>query len=604
MHENLGEEKVFQDNKSLMRFLRRLFRYSKKYPKMIVLISVATIVAAFANAIFPLIWLKYIDNAITPAVDMIKSNGFSHGIPVSVKNELFFYGGIYILASVIEAVSTSCFTYFAGKINENIVFDIRQDLVHKFQNLSPSFYDKSSIGWLVARITSDVDRLAELITIGFQNFVKGLTLVVFFQVILYLYSWKLALVITLAIPALLFFSINIRRKILEYSRISRRLNSILTGKLTENINGIELNKSTNQEMRAFNELSGLCGQIKEASYKSSLYNAFYMPVILVTGSVAIAIILFLGGNMALLPGGITIGMLAAFFGYSRSIFQPINELTRIHALAQYSLSAGERVFSLLDEKIDIKNPDNAKYVKEIKGNIKFDSVDFYYVKSNPVLQNFDLNIQEKESIALVGATGCGKSTIINLLSRFYEPVSGRILIDGADYKSFNIRSYRNKIGLIPQKAFVFSGTIKENIRYGNLNASDDEIRKALTIIGAYSMLQQIDNYTGEEGANLSEGEKQIISIARVILKDPHILLIDEATSYIDAINEVKIQNGIDYLMRSRTTIIIAHRLSTIKNCNRIIFLKNGNIMEQGSHEELINKNGSYANLYLKQFQII
>jgi ATP-binding cassette, subfamily B, bacterial len=599
----VNEEKTFHDRRTLFTFIKRLFKYSRKYPKLLIIIISATVIAAVADAVYPLVWFKFIDNAISPAVQDIATDGYNAAKIKPFMQKTLQFGGIYVIIAFIEVVCIATFNYASGKINACIIFDIRRDLIHKYQQLSNSYYSKSSIGWLVARITSDVDRLAELITHGFQNFVNGCIMVVFFQVVMYIYNWKLALITTVSLPFLMLVSVNIRKQILKNSRLARRFNSMLIAKFTENINGIELTKSTHQEERAFNELSGLNTQLKKVSFKASLYNSFYQPLILVVGSIAVSFVLYYGGMMALMPGGITVGLLAAFFGYARSIFQPINELTRVHAMAQDSLAAGERIFSILDEKIEIYDHAGAMPILKIKGHVELQDLNFHYVPGVPILQDFNLSIRPGESIALAGHTGCGKSTIINLIARLYEPVSGRVLIDGANYMGFFIESYRSKIGLILQQPHIFSGSIRDNIKYGNIKATDKEILHSLHLIGAYDLAEKLDIHAGEEGAFLSEGEKQIVSLARVIIKDPQILLIDEATSYIDAINEAKIQKGIDYLIKTRTSVIVAHRLSTIKNCDRILYMEKGKVLEEGSHEHLMDKAGHYANLYSKQFLI-
>ena len=303
-----------------------------------------------------------------------------------------------------------------------------------------------------------------------------------------------------------------------------------------------------------------------------------------------------------IAGVVTVGVLAAAFDYSTKIFFPILDISRFYALAQASLSAGERIFSLIDETVDIKDEKGATDFNKIKGDIKFENVTFQYVEGKPVLKDLGLHIKAGQSIALVGPTGEGKTTIVNLIGRFYEPTTGRIVIDGEDYKEKTLNSLRGQMGTVLQTPHLFSGTIRENIRFANPECEEKEVEEALLLLGADAFIKRLDEEVGENGELLSEGEKQLVSFARAIIAKPAIFIMDEATSSIDTLTEAKIQAGVEHIISSRTSIIIAHRLSTIKNCDRILVIQKGKIAEDGNHDELIAKGGIHHELYTKQFR--
>lgn len=483
------------------------------------------------------------------------------------------------------------------------MFDIRQDLFKKLQELTFSFYDKAAVGWLMSRITSDTIKVTELISWGLIEFIWGIGMIVFCITAMLFYDVRLAMIVILTIPFLILISFKIRKLILKYSRESRKFNSEITASYNEHIVGVEVNKSMVQENRVSDEFDSLSDKMRVSSYKSAYFSALYQPLVIFGGSMAAALIIYYGGSMAItFPPEISVGMLAAFFGYATLIYEPILDISRFYSQAQNCISAGERIFSLLDTKPAINDKEDATDFIEIEGEITFENVSFYYEKNKPVLENMDLRIEKGQSIALVGETGGGKSSIINLICRFYEPTAGRILIDGEDYTDKTTTSLRNKLGVVLQTPHLFSGTIRENIKYGRDDADENEIVNSLLLIGGDEFIERLDEEVGEGGEKLSLGEKQMISFARAILADPRIFIMDEATSSIDTLAEAKIQKGIHELIKGRTSIIIAHRLSTIKNCDRIIVIKKGKIIEDGSHKVLMLAKGNYYNLYTRQLR--
>ncbi len=591
------KEVRFEKKESIFPFLFRMLKYSMRYRKNLYLFIFFVMLVAGIEALFPIVWMKFLDQVIVPGVE-----SKSDGNPFDNSGLLKFFG-IYMLLALLLASFVHLFIKNCGKIQENVMFDIRQDIFRKFQELSFSYYDKSAVGWLMTRITSDTIKVTELISWNFIEVVWGTFMIIFCLTAMFIYNWQLALIVAVTIPILVLVSTKIRELILKYSRESRMYNSIITAAYNEHINGVEVNKSLVQEERASREFEKISEQMKVASYKSAYYNAMFLPLVIFIGSIAAALIIYYGGFMVLTPeSGVTVGILAAFFGYATLIYEPITDLSRFYSQAQACMSAGERIFTLLDTEPEILDKEYAKEFERINGEIEFENVTFYYEKDKPVLEGIDLKIKAGQSVALVGETGGGKSTFINLICRFYEPKGGKIKIDGIDYMDMTVESLRSQLGVVLQTPHLFSGTIRENIQYGRELASEAEIIEALRLAGGEEFADKLDKDVGEAGENLSLGEKQLISFARAILANPRIFIMDEATSSVDTLTEAKIQNGIHGIMEGRTSLIIAHRLSTIKNCDRILVVKKGKIVEDGTHRELMKKKGYYYQLYTKQLR--
>ncbi len=603
MQNNYLQDTKFKGKGALGPFLKRIFGYSFRYRGASLGFIGATVLVGLSDAIWPIIWMYFLDLVIVPLVNEYQTLK-QQGLPVQLDySRLWEYFAYFLGNGVVQVIGVFIFIWFGGKIQENVLFDLRDEMFRKLQKLSYSFYDKSAMGWLLSRLTSDADRVAELISWGFLDCVWGITMIFITTIIMFFYSWKLALIVFLSLPLLFLMSIKIRALILKYSRASRKINSEITANFSEHINGVEVNKITAQENRVSEDFKQLSKQMQRTTFKSTFYTAMYLPIVIFIGAVTAILVINAGGRMAIsLPPGISVGLLAAFFGVATRIFEPIMDITRFYAMAQNSISAGERIFGLIDEKVEIQDAENARAVEHIKGHVTFNLVDFEYVKGKPVLQNFNLTIEAGQSVALVGATGDGKTTISNLVGRFYEPTNGNILIDGMDYKNITLQSLRNHMGIVLQTPHLFKGTVKENIKYGNQQATDDEVVNALNMVGATQFVNRLEEEVGESGDNLSLGEKQLVSFARAILANPSILIMDEATSSVDTLTEMTIQQGVEQLISGRTSIIIAHRLSTIKNCDRILVIQKGNIIEDGSHQELMKQRGHYFNLYTKQIR--
>ncbi|HRI29006.1 MAG TPA: ABC transporter ATP-binding protein [Chitinophagales bacterium] len=597
------QDQEFSGKAALGPFLKRLFGYAIGHRRVFWVFVASVVLVGITDALFPLIWMYFLDDAITPAVNQYLQ-AQKQGINPSVTySKLLFYVGLFFANSVVQVIGVYFFIKKAGFMEETVMYQLRKQMFARLQELSFSFYDKQASGWLLSRITSDAQRVTELISWGFLEVVWGITMIIACMGAMFFYNWQLALIVLVSLPVLFVVSIKIRMLILDYSRKARKLNSELTANYAEHINGIEVNKITTQEDRVSKEFTDVSNKMRNASYKAAYYTAMYYPMVVLIGSTAAAAVLLVGAKMALaVPVGITIGTLSAFFNYATFIFFPIMDISRFYALAQGSLSAGERIFSLIDEKPTIQDQPNAGAFPEIKGEIVFNNVGFYYHPDKPVLQNLHLHIKAGQSIALVGPTGHGKSTIANLICRFYEPTSGVIYIDGLDYTAQTQQSLHSQLGVVLQTPHLFEGTVRDNVRYARPNATDETVINALMLVGGEAFTSRLDEKVESSGDNLSMGERQIISFARALITNPRILIMDEATSSVDTLTEARIQSGIEHMIKGRTSVIIAHRLSTIKHCDRILVIQNGTITEDGNHTQLMKQRGHYYRLYTKQLK--
>ncbi len=595
--EHHTQDQQFTDKKALVPFLKRMFGYCMNYKKWFYGFMFWIGIVAIVDAVYPLILLVMIDDYMIPQI-----TAFRQGKTVDYQG-LWVYVAIFMVVGIIQAVGVLFFVRQAGRIREYIIYDLREAMFRKLQKLSFAFYDRSASGWLLSRLTSDVDRVAEVISWGLIDCLWGITMVIFCIGAMFIYSWKLAIIVLLSIPVMLVASIKIRMLVLAYSRKARKINSELTASYNEHINGVMVNKSTAQESRVGGIFRNMTGNMRHVSFKAAYHTALYVPVVVMIGSLAGACVVFFGGKMSIaVPAAITVGVLTAAFDYANRIFWPIIDISMFYARAQGSLSAGERIFSLIDEGNFIQEKEGISDFGHINGQLEFRDVSFYYEKENPVLEHFNLTIKAGQSVALVGATGEGKSTIANLVCRFYEPTKGQLLIDGIDYQDRTLHSLRDQLGVVLQTPHLFTGTIRENIAYGNHKATDNEIVTALRQAGGEEFIEQLDELVGEEGKQLSLGQKQLISFARAVLADPRIFIMDEATSSIDTLTEARIQKGIERVLEGRTSIVIAHRLSTIRNCDRILVIEKGKITADGSHTALMRERGKYFELYTRQLR--
>jgi ATP-binding cassette subfamily B protein len=418
-------------------------------------------------------------------------------------------------------------------------------------------------------------------------------------------NWRLALIVSVIIPIMVFVAARFQKYILVEFRNSRRANSNITGAYNENIQGVRVVKALGREDANLVEFQQLTTKMYRASYRAAWLSALFLPTVQIIAAFALGAIVWYGGTQIQI-GLITIGGIQAFVSYLTFMMWPVQDLARVYAETQHSIASAERIFKLADTPPDVHDRSGAIAAETLLGEIEFQQVGFFYEERKSVLRDFTLKVNAGETIALVGPTGGGKSTIVNLLCRFYEPSKGVIKINGRDYMDYTLESIHNKIGIVLQTPHLFSGTARENIRYGRLNATDAEVEAAAKIAGAHDFIVTLDKgyeqNVGESGNLLSVGQKQLISLARAALAKPELFIMDEATSSVDTLTEALIQKGMEALMKGRTSFVIAHRLSTIRRANRILVIEDGRIAEQGTHVELLKLRGHYYRLYTQQFR--
>ena len=595
---------MYQEEEYTKRFdfglWKKLYPFAKAYKAHFGALAIVMVCVGAIDAVFPLLSKYAIDHFIIP--------GSLAGV--------WRFISIYLAVMTFQAANIWLLIAIAGKIDMGMSYDIRRKGFQHLQELSFSYYDKTPVGWVMARMTSDTRRLADVFAWGAVDLIWGTTMIASISVAMLWLNWKLALITLSVVPPLIVISLFFQRRILKAHRQVRKINSRITAGFSEGIAGARTTKTLVREMENLREFQQETGAMYESSVRAAIFASLYLPAVLNLGSIGIGLALWFGGQAVLLET-LGYGTLVAFLSYMALFFEPVRELARVFAEFQSAQASAERIFTMLDtqpeitDRADVLETFGDMYVPkreqwpEMQGNIQFDNVSFAYKEGEKVLSDFDLDVRAGETIALVGETGSGKSTLVNLACRFFEPTDGQILIDGTDYRQRSLLWLQSNLGYVLQTPHLFSGTLKDNIRYGRLEATDEEIVNAAKLVNAHDFISNMeagyDTEVGEGGDRLSTGEKQLVSFARAILANPQIFVLDEATSSVDTETEQKIQDAIHTVLEGRTSFIIAHRLSTIREADRILVIRQGQVTEEGTHQELLDLHGYYYRLYTNQF---
>jgi len=597
----------------------KIFRRALAYRRLLYPLFASAVVLAVCDALFVQITRWVIDGIVRDGA----AAPFARYITV------------YAAITVVFSACVWSFINLAGSLSNHLAHDIRTDSFNKLQELEFSFFDTRPVGWLISRLTSDCDRLARVIGWGLLDITWGITYVIMIAISLLFMNWRLGLIVIGVVPPLALISKYFQKKMLLSSREIRKFNSQITAGYNESIQGVRTTKTLVREADNLKEFQSLSTQMFDASVLNARQTSIYFPIVTTLGSLAAGLALWRGGYLTA-RDAMSVGTLVAFVNFAGQFFNPINQLAQRLTEMQGAQAAGERVMSLLETIPAIKDSDAvlekiARHQAEsgafaptpspishlpspvaadggdsrIAG-IEFRHVQFRYETGPVVLHDFNLTVRAGETIALVGPSGGGKSTIVSLVCRFYEPVSGHVLINGTDYRERSLAWLQSQLGIVLQTPHLFKGTVRENIRYGRLDATDAEVEAAAKMVNAHEFILQMENgydsSVGEGGNRLSTGQRQLLSFARALLANPQIFVMDEATSSIDTETEQLIQRGLETIFTGRISFVIAHRLSTIRRADRILVITGGRIEEFGTHAELLQRRGHYYELYTSQFQ--
>ena len=601
-HNNRPDKRSKMDKKKEVSFtktMKRLLDYASG-DKLNVLI---VLIFSIASTIFAIIGPKIMGNATTEIfnglISKIRDGG--QGIDFSKLLKIIF---ILTILYIISTVFSYAQSYIMSGVAQRISYRLRQEISQKINRLPMEYFDKNSKGDIISRVTNDVDTLSQTMNQSLMQVVTSvITVVGVFIMMLYI-NFMMTIAALIVMPlTMLVLSIIIRKSQVFFKQQQKYLGDI-NGKIEETFSGQNIVRGYNGERFEINEFDAINRKLYDTGWKSQFLSSIMMPIMNFVGNLGYVIVSILGGYMAI-NGRISVGDIQAFIQYMRMFTQPLNQLAQIMNLLQSTAAAADRIFEFLDEE-EIDLSDKLPLEGPVQGNINFDHVRFGYNSDNIIIKDFSLDIKAGQKVAIVGPTGAGKTTIVKLLMRFYKLNSGKISIDGIDIESLDLESYRKNFAMVLQDTWLFSGTIMENLKYGRLDATDEEVYKAAKAahVDRFIMTQKqgYDTILTEDSKNISQGQKQLLTIARAILSDPKILILDEATSSVDTRTEVLIQQAMDNLIKDRTSFIIAHRLSTIRNADLILVLNEGDIVEQGSHDELLAMDGFYSNLYRSQYE--
>lgn len=601
-HNNRPDKRSKMDKKKEVSFTKTMKRLSDyaSGDKLNVLI---VLIFSITSTIFAIIGPKIMGNATTEIfnglISKIRDGG--QGIDFSKLLKIIF---ILTILYIISTVFSYAQSYIMSGVAQRISYRLRQEISQKINRLPMEYFDKNSKGDIISRVTNDVDTLSQTMNQSLMQVVTSVITVVGVFIMMLNINFMMTIAALIVMPlTMLVLSIIIKKSQVFFKQQQKYLGDI-NGKIEETFSGQNIVRGYNGERFEINEFDAINRKLYDTGWKSQFLSSIMMPIMNFVGNLGYVIVSILGGYMAI-NGRISVGDIQAFIQYMWMFTQPLNQLAQITNLLQSTAAAADRIFEFLDEE-EIDLSDKLPLEGPVQGNINFDHVRFGYNNDNIIIKDFSLDIKAGQKVAIVGPTGAGKTTIVKLLMRFYKLNSGKISIDGIDIESLDLESYRKNFAMVLQDTWLFSGTIMENLKYGRLDATDEEVYKAAKAahVDRFIMTQKqgYDTILTEDSKNISQGQKQLLTIARAILSDPKILILDEATSSVDTRTEVLIQQAMDNLIKDRTSFIIAHRLSTIRNADLILVLNEGDIVEQGSHDELLAMNGFYSNLYRSQYE--
>ena len=595
-HMKMGQEKA-KDFKGTM---KKLISYLSSYKLAILLV----IVFAIGSSVFNIVGPKILGNATTKLFEGLVSKVSNSGGGIdfdAIFRTLTILASLYIISSIFSFVQT----FITSDISQKVSYNLRKSISEKINKLPLNYYDKKTNGEVLSRVTNDIDAISQNLNQILSQMITSATTLIGVLIMMLSISVTMTLVSLIVIPLSLVMIMLVVKKSQKHFRAQQEYLGHTNGHIEEMYSGHNIMKAFNGEEKAIEEFDKLSDTLYNSAWKSQFLSGMMMPIMTFIGNLGYVIVAIMGGFLAI-RNKIQVGDILAFIQYVRSFMQPIAQTAQIANVMQQTAAAAERVFEFLEEEEVVEDVKNPISTEGIEGAVEFDHVRFGYNEDKIIINDFSINIKPGQKVAIVGPTGAGKTTIVKLLMRFYELNGGKILIDGHDYRDFTRNDLRKIFGMVLQDTWLFNGNIMENIRYGRLDASDEEVIEAAKLAHAHHFIKTLaDGYNmeiNEEADNISQGQKQLLTIARAILSDPKILILDEATSSVDTRTEVLIQQAMENLMEGRTSFIIAHRLSTIKNADVILVMKDGDIVEQGTHEELLKSKGFYSELYNSQFE--